>query len=240
MLAVVASMATVTSCGEESNFLQSVQPAEGARLKFYHAASDAPGVEIIINDKKFSGTNTTTAPIALTYFSSYPNLDYGLVIPGTAKVKVALAATPTVAVLSTDLPVEDGKYYSIYAYGVSPTYGALVLNDNLTPPDRNKAYVRLVNLVAGTPAPKYDLAVNGVVIAAGIDVASTKGDFIGIDAITYSGTAIPIQLRAAGTTTAVASGTLQPYAGKFYTFIARGVVGGTGTKVITLSTSTNK
>ncbi|MFN8354765.1 MAG: DUF4397 domain-containing protein [Spirosomataceae bacterium] len=239
---VVALMLTLNACGDQYDFLTSVQPAAGARVKFYHAAPDAPGVDIFVNDQKFSGVLTTPPAAAgsITYFNSFPNVDYGTIAAGTAKVKVQTATSPAVAVLSADLPIEDGKFYSVFAYGISPTYGAVVFNDKFDVVDKSKAYVRIVNLVAGTPAPKYDLVVNGNVVATNVDFSANKADFLPIDAIAYAATAQTVQIRTAGTTTVIASTTIQPYAGKFYTFIARGQVGGTGTKAIAVSVSTNK
>ncbi len=238
----VSLMLGLGACGDEYDFLTSVQPAEGARVKFYHVASDAPGVNIFVNDKKFSGILTTPPAAAgsLTYFNSFPNVDYGSLPAGTAKIKVETAAAPVLPVLAADLPVEDGKYYSVFAYGASPTYGALVLNDKFDLADKSKAGVRLINLVAGATSPKYDLVVNNNVIASGIDFAANKADFLPIETIAYAATALTVQIRAAGTATVVASTTIQPYSGKFYSFIARGQVGGTGTKAIALSVSTNK
>lgn len=239
-------MTALSACEEEQHdFLRTVEPASGARVKFYHVAPDAPGVDILINDRKFSGVNTVppATPAPLTYFSSFPNIDYGLITPGATSVKIVPSATPATTVLSATLPVEDGKYYSVFAYGLAPTYSAVVLTDNLTAVDKGKAYVRIVNLVSGnttTPTPTYDLAVNGNVVATNVRPGNASGDFVGVDAIAFGATAQPIQIRTAGTTTVVASTTLQPYANKFYTFIARGQVGGTGTRAVALSVSTNR
>ena len=236
------------ACGDKANFLTSVTPATGARVKFYHAAPDAAGVDIYVNDQKFSGVNTVPPAVAgpLTYFNSFPNQDYALLTPGTMKVKIVAPASTTgstdATLLTTDLNAQADTYYSVFLYGTAPTYSSLVLNDNLTAPDPTKAYVRFVNLVSGdATAATYDLAINGTVVAAGITPLKGAATFIPIPAIAYATTAVPVQLRAAGTTTVVgAATTLQPYAGRFYTYVARGVAGGTATKAVTLSASTNK
>jgi hypothetical protein len=241
----LALLAGASACQEEHDFLRTIEPATGARVKFYHVAPDAPGIDILLNDKKFSGVNTVppATPVAVTYFSSFPNLDYGLISPGSTNVKIVPSATPATAVISATVPVEDGKYYSVFAYGLAPTYSALVLTDNLTPADKNQAYVRLVNLVAPSAtaaAPSYDLVLNGSVVATNVRPGTASGEFVGVPAIAFGAAAVPVQIRTAGTTTVIASGTLQPYSSKFYTFIARGQLGGTGTRVVALSTSTNR
>ena len=48
----LALLTTVSSCGDKADFLQSLSPASGARVKFYHAAADAPAVDILVNDVK--------------------------------------------------------------------------------------------------------------------------------------------------------------------------------------------
>ena len=152
-------------------------------------------------------------------------MDYGIVAPGTAKIKINTAVAPVTTVIAADLPVEDGKYYSIFAYGVSPTYKALVVPDALEAPDKSKAYIRLVNLVSSntTTPTQYDLLYNNVQIATA-NFAGTSGSFIPVDGIVFNGVAITVQLRVSGTTTIAASGTIQPYGGKLYTFVARGIV----------------
>ena len=234
------------ACGDKANFLDSVSPASGARVKFYHAAPDATGIDIYVNDKKFSGVNTVPPASSglLTYFGSYPNQDYALLTPGSAKVKVVAPASSTAttdATLTTaDLSPQADTYYSVFVYGTAPTYNSLVLTDNLTATDPTKAYVRLVNLVAGTDAAAtYDLVVNGTVVATGVSPVKNSA-FTAIPTITYNATAVPVQVRPTSTTTVTGSTTVQPYAGRFYTFVSRGVVGGTGTKAVTLSASINR
>ncbi|GAB3896295.1 hypothetical protein GCM10028825_41820 [Spirosoma agri] len=237
------------ACGNEANFLNSVAPASGARVKFYHLAPDAAGIDIYLNDQKFSGVNTVPPAVAapLSYTNSFPNQDYATVTPGTVKVKIVAPASTTATtdatLATTDLTTQADTYYSVFLYGVSPTYSSLVLTDNLTAADPTKAYVRLINLVSGADASAtYDLAINGVVVAAGVAPLKGAATFTAIPAIGYATTAVPVQLRAAGTTTVVGTTTLtiQPYAGRFYTFIARGLVGGTGTRAVNLTPSTNR
>ncbi|WP_020602962.1 DUF4397 domain-containing protein [Spirosoma spitsbergense] len=235
------------SCGDTADFRNSVVPATGARVKFYHAAPDAAGIDIYVNDQKFSGVNTVppAVPALLTYFNSFPNQDYALVTPGTAKVKVVTPASTTVttdATLATaDLTTQADTYYSVFLYGTAPTYNTLTLTDNLTVQDPAQAYVRLVNLVSGADAAAtYDLVVNGTVVASGIAPLKGAATFFPIPAIAYATTAVPVQIRPTGASTVLASTTLQPYASRFYTLVARGIVGGTTTKAVILSVSTNR
>ena len=232
--------------GETNNPYKDISPAQGARVKFYHAAPDAPAIDIYVNDQRLSGINTIPPATAgsLAYFNSYPLQDYASIAPGTAKTKVVApvsATNPTeTTVLTADIPVEDGKYYSVFAYGAGAKPEAILWADNLMATDKSKAYIRFLNLITGTPVGGYDLAINGVVVYKNIDYKAGSANFIALEPIAFGATAIAIQLRAAGTATVVSATTLQPYAGRFYTFIGRGLVSEkTGAKIPTLSVSVN-
>ncbi|MCK8492577.1 MULTISPECIES: DUF4397 domain-containing protein [Spirosoma] len=247
-LLLVSAGLLLLACGDEANFLNSVAPATGARVKFYHLAPDAAGIDIYVNDQKFSGVNTVppATSLPLSYTNSFPNQDYATITPGTAKVRAVAPASTTASsdatLATTDLTVQDNTYTSVFFYGNSPTYNSLVLTDNLTAADPTKAYVRLINFVSGADASAtYDLAINGVVVASGIAPLKGSAAFTAIPSIAFATTAVPAQLRLTGTTTVVGTAyTIQPYAGRFYTFIARGVVGGTGTRAPNLTISTNR
>lgn len=234
----------VLACGDKANFLDSVAPATGARVRFYHVAPDLGGVDIYINDQRFSGVNTVPPAVAapLSYTNSFPAQDYALLTPGTSKVKIVVPSSTTASsdatIATTDLTTQADTYYSVFLYGTAPTYSTLTLTDNLTASDPTKAYVRLVNFVSGTNADAtYDLAVNGTVVVTGIAPIKGTATFVAIPAIAYGTTAVPVQLRLTGTTTVVASATLQSYAGRFYTFVAKGIVGGTGAKAVGINTN---
>ena len=174
-LLLLLSTLFLWSCGDKADFRNSVVPATGARVKFYHTAPDAAGVDIYVNDQKLSGVNTVppAVPAPLTYTNSFPNQDYALLTPGTAKVKIVTPASTTAttdATLATaDLTTQADTYYSVFLYGTAPTYNTLTLTDNLTVQDPAQAYVRFVNLVSGADAAAtYDLVVNGTVVVAGV------------------------------------------------------------------------
>ncbi|GAB4013177.1 hypothetical protein GCM10028808_31400 [Spirosoma migulaei] len=235
------------ACGDKANFLDSVTPATGARVKFYHLAADLAGIDIYVNDQKFSGVNTVPPAVAapLSYTNTFPNQDYATLTPGTAKVKVVIPASTTATsdatVATTDLTAQADTYYSVFLYGTAPTYSTLTLTDNLTSTDASKAYIRFVNFVAGPDETStYDLVVNGAVVVTGVAPLKGVATFVPIAAIGYNTTAIPVQIRPTGTTTVTASGTIQPYAGRFYTVVARGVAAGTGIKAIGFAISTNR
>ena len=227
----VCSFAFLLSCGDKSDNEQNVTPADGARVKFYHLAPDVAGVTIFANDQKLSGALTVSpfppatqlTPNTIGYGGTFPNLDYAVLAGGTTKIKVvapATASTPEVQAISAELPFESNKFYSVYAFGVSPSYSALVLNDDFTAADPKKAYVRFINLVNTTTPTNYDLSVNGVNVFTGVAFKGTSAAFTAIDPITYGSTKVTVTAKA-GTTSISGSSTfsLQPYAGRFYTII---------------------
>ncbi|QDK79220.1 DUF4397 domain-containing protein [Spirosoma sp. KCTC 42546] len=230
------------ACGDKANFLDSVTPATGARVRFYHLAPDLAGVDVYVNDQKFSGVNTIPPAVAvpLSYTNSFPAQDYAILTPGTVKVKIVVPASTTAStdatIATTDLTTQADTYYSVFLYGTAPTYSTLTLTDNLTPADPTKAYIRFLNFVSGDDAnATYDLLVNGSPVVMGVAPLKGAATFVAIPSIGYNATAVTVQVRPTSTTTVTASTTLQPYAGRSYTFIARGVVGGTGTKAVSIN-----
>ena len=139
------------SCGEESNILKDVQPSTGARVRFIHAAPDAPAIDVYVNDQRVSGaTVTTTNPTgSLLYGGVFPSFEYSGIPAGAAKVKVVAAAGGTVAspLLSADLNAEAGKRYSLFATGVAPSYSLVTITDEIPPVSNNSFFIRIVNLV---------------------------------------------------------------------------------------------
>lgn len=254
-ISIALSCLVLSACGDKAFFEQNVTPADGARLKFYHLAPDVTGLNIFANDVKISGVNTVSSfppavqatPNLLTYGSTFPIQDYAALAAGSIKLRVtapATATTPELTAVTAEAPFESGKFYSVYAYGTLPTYNALVLTDDFTAPDPKKAYVRFVNLVnptATATSPTYDFIINGTTITAGVGFAGKNAAFTAIDPIAYGSTKVTVTAKT-GTTTVAAGSTfsLQPYAGRFYTVILSGIVGGTGAKAPTLYASVNK
>lgn len=242
---VLVTAALLTACGEKYDFrTASFDPvASGGRVKIYHAAPGAPGVVVYLNDKPFSGVNTTppAAPVALAYsntaLNSFPNIDYAVVTPGTAKLRIAVATTPETLVLNGDVPVQDNTYYSVFVVGTAPNYEAVLTTDKLQAADATKAYVRVANLVSNSPAGGYELLVNGKsVVTAG--AFKTVTEFQPVDAVAFGSTALTVAVRN-GASSFTATGGLSPLAGRFYTIAVRGVAGSTATPVAA-SVSTNR
>lgn len=247
LLLMAASL--LSGCGTESNPLTVITPAGGARVKVYHAASDATGLSVLLNDNQWSGVNTVppSIPTLIAYGSAFPAQDYAVIPAGQANLKVmapvsTTGASPSDLTLTTaSLTAQDNTYYSVFVYGTSGNYKNLILTDDFSAKDASSAYIRFVNLVVGADADAtYDLVYNGNVVVTGLSPSKLNSDFIPIPALAYGAAALPIQLRKTGSTTPLATNTLSPNAGRFYTVLARGVAGGTGAKILTATIYFNR
>ncbi|MFN3694057.1 MAG: DNA polymerase III subunit alpha, partial [Ignavibacterium sp.] len=167
ILAASAIAALITACGEEHYLLKDVETAQGARVKFIHAAPDAPGVALFVNDKKFSGVITTppATPGVITYGNVYPATDYAIVEAGAAKARLTVPASSTAAevvLFDGSVPVEADKYYSVFATGIAPTYGAVIIPDNIPAFNDRQLFFRVVNMVPNSTAVGLTLAGNTI------------------------------------------------------------------------------
>jgi hypothetical protein len=132
IITLATSIFGLAACGEQADSFQNILPATGSRLKFIHAAPDVAGVDIYLNDKKFSGVNTTppAAPNLLTYGNAFPlTAEYATYPAGATKVGVVIPSLNNAVGLTANVNLEDGKYYSVFATGVSPNYSAVALED---------------------------------------------------------------------------------------------------------------
>lgn len=237
----ISTILLLGSCGEESSFLTEVLPAEGARVKFLHAAPDAPGVAIFVNDKKVSGTLTVapTTPGTIAYGGIFPANDYAVLPAGSAKVKVTTPTAGDATLLSGDVNLEAGKYYTVIATGLAPTYSPYVVQDNLPETSGNKVFFRVINLVPNSADLEVDIA--GSIAATGIKVSQGGDKFIAYDIPNFTNTAVtvPVKIKINGTATATTAGTVTAslftattntvtYSGvtpgRVYTIVARGIL----------------
>lgn len=229
----IVTLATLTflvaSCGDETNSFQSITPVSGARIKFVHASPDIAGIDIYVNDKKFSGVNTSppAAPALLTYGNSFPSTaEYATLPAGKAKIGVVVPSL-NVTAIATDLTVEEGKYYSVFATGIAPNYAPLVLEDKLPVPAGKTIFVRVVNLIPNSTTAEF--TVNGQTIATGVAFKNTDNAFysVPIDAFSAGTISVPFIVKVLGGIAPVINTTVSQtlvIPGKVYTVFARGVV----------------
>ena len=248
-----SAAALITACGTEHDLLQDIQTATGARVKFFHAAPDAPGVALYVNDKKLSGVLTISpaTPGVITYGNIYPSTDYALVEAGAAKARLIVPASGTTGettVFSGTVPVEDNKYYSVFATGLAPPYGAVLIQDNLPDFNERQVFFRVVNMVPNATAVSLSLA--GATYAEKIEFGKASAFVPYNVAADFKGGAIAISgfnIKADGAANVTNTSTLNftgLTGGRAITIVLRGVlpttVGGTTKYPITAAFYTNR
>ena len=227
----------IGGCGDENSFLTQVVPAEGARVKFVHAAPDAAGVAIFVNDKKVSGVLTVapTVPGTIAYGGVFPSNDYAILPAGAAKVKITTPTVGDATLLTGDVNLESGKYYTVVATGLAPTYAPFVVQDNIPEILGNKVFFRVINLVANSTDVEVSIA--GTVAATGVKFKEGGDKFIAYELPGFTNTSFsfPLNIKINGNSTATTAGTITAnlttitYAGvtpgRVYTLIVRGILG---------------
>jgi uncharacterized protein DUF4397 len=184
------------------------QQADTARVRVVHASPDAPAVDIYLNDGK--------AISSLAYKSAS---DFAAVPAGSYAVKVT-AAGATDAVISATLPLEAGKSYTVVAVGQLADIAAQVFVDDTSDLAAGKTRLRVIHASPNTPG--VDVAVTGGPVLINNLAFPNASDNLTVDAGTYN-----VEVRPAGTTTAALSAPgLALEAGKYYTVLAVGLLGG--------------
>jgi hypothetical protein len=229
IFAILATFFIMSACGDETNSFGIYSPATGGRVKFIHSAPDVAGIDIYVNDKKFSGVNTATGatPALLTFGNAYPSTaEYATIPVGKAKIGVVVPSLNNATGIAADLNVEEGKYYSVFATGIAPTYTPLVLEDKLPAPSGKNIYVRVINLIPNSTSAEF--TVNGITIATGVGYKNTDNTFIAvpIDAFTSGSISVPFSTKILGGVAVVTSSTTLTgtIPGRVLTFIVRGVL----------------
>lgn len=230
IFALFATLFTMSACGDETNSFGIYSPATGGRVKFIHSAPDVAGIDIYVNDKKFSGVNTATGatPALLNFGNAYPSTaEYATIPAGKAKISIVVPSLNNATGIATDLNVEEGKYYSVFATGIAPTYAPLVLEDKLPVTSGKNIYVRVINLIPNSTTAEF--TVNGVTIATGVGFKNTDNTFIAvpIESFTTGTINVPFSAKILGgiaPLTLATSNIATIFPGRVITFIVRGVL----------------
>ncbi|MFM9909018.1 MAG: DUF4397 domain-containing protein [Chitinophagaceae bacterium] len=163
--------------------------------------------------------------------------DYLKVNAGGFNVRINLDNSD-VPFTNTDIVLDADKNYTIIITDSITKFKKSVIVDNLTDPPAGKAYIRFLHLVGN--GPSVDLFKSGSAIFSNRlfnDQASGAGlSYLAIDPGTLT-----FELRTAGGGSIIAllsNATIT--AGKIYTVIARGFVGGSGNKAVGMSLYTDK
>ncbi|QGW27757.1 DUF4397 domain-containing protein [Phnomibacter ginsenosidimutans] len=158
---LVSILAFVVGCDKESSLPVRFSPAQsGARLKFLHMSPDAPSVLIYANDIKITAIAPATngQENGLGFGALYPaNLGYSIVPSGqSVKIDVRVPANspvlPGTTAFTANLPIGEGKYYTLAAVDSLSKLSTVVIEDDLSVGDPSKAYFRIANFMNNSPA----------------------------------------------------------------------------------------
>lgn len=135
-----------------------------ASVRVIHDSSDAPAVDIIVNN---NFNEPLVEDFAYTDFTPYVN-----VASGTYNIKVAVADTQN-AVIDANLTFEKGSMQSVYAVNEVSKIEPLILNDD----NRSVATEAKVRLVHGSPTAG---SVDIYVTAPDANISSVEPAFSGV------------------------------------------------------------
>lgn len=212
----------LAACSDDDN-TTAPTPTAKANVMVVHASPDAPGVDLLVDNK-----------VTVTDLTFPNNTGYLEVNAGTRNVKVNVTGTST-TVIEANLNLVENKSYSVFAVNQVRSIEPLVFEDNLSSPASGKAHVRFIHLSPNAPAVNITLT-DGKIVFGNV---SFKGsvDFTPLDSGTYN-----LQVRDAETNSNVVlelpNITLQ--AGKIYTVFAKGLLGETGNRALGAQIIVNK
>lgn len=202
-------------------FVPTAAAASGAMVRVIHASPDAPGVDIYINGDK-----------VMTNLMFKEGTKYAALAAGTYRVQVFATGTGPggTAVIDANLPVQDGKAYTVLAVNKVANIAAWVLNDDLTPPAAGKTHIRVIH--ASPDAPAVDVGVKDGPVPVKNLAFKAASAYLPVDAGNYT-----FQIFPAGTTQAVlTTDPLALAAGTINDFVAVGLVGDKSLSVIAFTT----
>ena len=146
---------------------------EGAQVKFFFQAEDAPRANFYLDNNKVTGVAAATSGQVLgnAYASVYPSNAYALLPAGSFNLSVIDTMTTgkgkADVLFSTPVTLENGKNYSAYLVGTKPNFETFLIEDKLPPADHTKIWWRFVNTMAKIPFAVDAYAVRAAIPATG-------------------------------------------------------------------------
>ncbi len=237
-LAVIA----ISSCGDVANLDNTIGQAQGARVKFFHAASGGSPLTVTTNGQKWTSVlSTAKYTDSINYGSTYPAIDYTVLPAGstkfTAKLPLSINAKDTiVSELTTNL--EDNKYYLLLAADTFPTPKLFMVPDiRDDKKNSNKTYFRFANFLVKSPTTGYDCYTNRQPTQSFANIKyGEASSYIEYDP--SGSVSDTVFLRVPGSTVnsiILPFGATKFAANRSAIVLMRGIVGGTGTKVPTFN-----
>jgi hypothetical protein len=206
ILCVAALVIVMASCFDEDT--APVQPVPVSYVSIYHASPDAPGLDIVVDDRQIN-----TNSFDYSDFSGYLNFRTG---ERNFKLTAVNAAN---TFLDTTFSFVDGKAYSVFIADKVASIEAVLLTDSAAQPASGKAMLRFIHL-------SPDASAVDIVSDKLEDGKTFKGKtfkmasgFSEVDAASYS-----FSVKEAGTDKVLLTANdINIQEGGFYTVILRGL-----------------
>lgn len=190
----------------------SAQAQEDAKIRVGHFSSDAPAIDIYLDGRK------TFAQVRFPLMSAYTP-----VAPGahTIDIRPAGAAATDAPLLSVKADLAAGKPYLVAALGSAAKLEGKVFTDDLTPPAKGKARLRVIHAATGGPA--IDAVAGGSTKLFSNIAFGSAADYKDLDASKYE-----LSVRAAGSSTQIVGKVISLQSGGVYSIVAVGDPAGGG------------
>jgi hypothetical protein len=201
-LLVSALIVVMASCfnDEDSN---AVKPVPVAYVSFYHASPDAPGLNVLVDNRQIS-----SGTLDYTDYSGYLNF-----YTGERNFKFNTFNADN-SLIDTTYNFEEGKSYSLFVIDRLSSLETLIVKASVSGSAEGKALVRFVPL--SPDAPALDIAIKGQSspLFSGKSFKQAT-PFIEIDAKAYS-------FVVSGNDAALETNEIRLLPGRFYTILVRG------------------
>jgi hypothetical protein len=231
IIAALLCAAAISACGDPAVNTITEPPAASSRIRFFHFAPSAPGVNFYANDTKMTAIVSTTGTESTTgtaYSGVAAGGAYNVIAPGAYTLSGRIAATTDkdLAISSVPVTIGDDTYYSFYLSGIystaTKTADAFLVVDPVVPPtDFSVATVRFVHAISNAnPMTLYVVdTLTKVESVVGAQTSyKSAGAFTAIPRGVYD-----LRTRYAGVTTnAMTRPAVTFLGGRVYTVTARG------------------
>jgi len=248
-IAALLCAALLSACGDSA--VQKITSSlPGSAIKFYNfgvcgttqttTTSCMPSVNFYADETKMTAVSSTSGSESTsgTAYTAVGNGGfYSGIEPGqyTVSGRISAATDKDVPVSSTQVTLEDGKFYSYYLSGfyntTAKTVDSFIVEDDLPAADFSTTYVRFVNAISNAnPMTLYAKnTTSGTETAIGGETAyKNAGAFVSIPGGIYD-----LGARYTGSSTNAISRTAVSFVpGKVYTISARGDITITSTTAI--------
>jgi Domain of unknown function (DUF4397) len=184
---------------------------EEAKIRVGHFSPDAPPVDIYLDNRK------TFAQVRFPLMSAYTPVAAGKHV---IDIRAAGSAATDPALISVPAEFKAGKPYLVAALGPAAALQGSLIEDDLTPPAKGKAKVRVLHAAVG--GDNVDVVVAGSTTLFK-DVAFSKAaPYAEVEATKYD-----LSVRKAGTPDQIVGKVVTLQSGGVYTIVAIGDAAGT-------------